>query len=448
MSTKKQAPFPIPYGYNAGQQTFPSYIDNRHLCTIGPTRTGKGASVIIQALLRTPHSVVVVDPKGQNAAVTARHRRAMGQDVFVLNPFGLHTGGPWFLPRHRYNPLARLGIHDPNVSAEGAALSQALIVTQGRDPYFDDTARDLVTAIILYLISTLGRRATLAHVRRAITDIAARGKDSAMLLRAIASSPHPFIRQPIGRFMDSEARDISSAINTAITQTAFLDDPALSDPCRKGTLTGSDFDLMQLKRKPTTVYLILPGRFMDSYARFLRTLITAAIDSLTSEPGGHPVLMVLDEFARLENLPAVTSAFGFAAGFNLQLWPFVQDVSQLQHVYGKDWMTILANCGMVQFFTPADIETAEYIQRRGGTTMRETRTRSYTGRLWKRQQGESRSEMRVPLLPIERAMGMPAQQSLVFFAGQHSPLLAGRQSYWTIPRLAGLFDPDPYHPKA
>ena len=96
-----------------------------------------------------PHSVVVIDPKGQNAAVTARHRRAMGQEVFVVNPFGLHSGAPWKLPRHRYNPLSYLDIHSPNVVADAAALSQALILTQGRDPYFDDTARDLVTTLIL-----------------------------------------------------------------------------------------------------------------------------------------------------------------------------------------------------------------------------------------------------------------------------------------------------------
>ncbi len=83
--------FSIPYGYSSQRQAFPSYAEDRHLCTIGPTRSGKGASVIVQALLQVPHSVVVIDPKGQNAAVTARARRAMGQDVFVLNPFGMHT---------------------------------------------------------------------------------------------------------------------------------------------------------------------------------------------------------------------------------------------------------------------------------------------------------------------------------------------------------------------
>lgn len=194
-----------------------------------------------------------------------------------------------------------------------------------------------------------------------------------------------------------------------------------------------------------TVYLILPGRLMQTYCRFLRTLITAAIDHATSAPSGHPVLMILDEFARLENLPAVTSAFGFAAGFHLQLWPFLQDLAQLQQVYGKEWTTILANCGMVQFFTPSDMETAEFVQRHGGMTTGETRSRNYTGSFIKRPQSETRSEGRMPLLPIERIMSMPPEESIVFFAGRHEPMHSTRHPDWHIPRLTGMFDPDPYH---
>jgi len=437
-------PRTVPFGYTAATRRFPSYADNRHLCTIGPTRSGKGATVIIQALLQAPHSVVVVDSKGQNAAVTVRRRRAMGQEVFVLNPFRLHTGSPWNLPCHRFNPLAAFDIKNPNVVADIAALSQALILTQGREPYFDDTARDLVTALMLHLIATQGKKATLGAMRKMLTDIAARGKDAAALLVAMSHSPHRFVAQPIGRFRDDEARDISSAINTAITQTAFLDDPALTDP-EKGALSASDFDLHQLKSRPTTVYLILPGRYMDAYARFLRLLITAALDHITAAPGGYPVLMILDEFARLEHLPAVSNAFGFAAGFNLQLWPFLQDLPQLQELYGKKGMSLLANCGMVQFFTPSEMETAEYLQRRGGLTTGESRSRNYTGAFLKQGRGESRSEARVPLLPIERVMSLPPEHSVVFFAGRHDPLIAERVPYWRIPRLAGLFDPDPYH---
>jgi type IV secretion system protein VirD4 len=436
--------FTIPYGYNAGVGTFPSYTDNRHLITFGPNRSGKGSTAIVQALLQTTKSVLVVDPKGQNAAVTARGRRTMGQQVFVLNPFGMHGGAPWHLPKHRFNPLAHLDIDSESIVADVASLSGALILTEGRDPYFDDTARDLVKAILLHLKATKGDVATLADMRKLLTDLGARGKAAAELLVAMEKSPHAFVRQPIGRFKDIEARDISSAINTAITQTAFLDDPALCDPARGGALTGSDFDLMQLKQNPTTVYLILPGRYMDAYARFLRLIITSAIDQLTSDAGGYPVLMILDEFARLQNLPAISNAVGFAAGFNLQLWPFLQDLPQLKSIYGEKFESFLANAGLLQFYTPADLQSAEYLQRRGGMTTGETRSRTYGG-FFKNERSESRSENRVPLLPVELMMSLPSDQQVVFFAGRHDPLILGRKPYWEIPRLAGMFDPDPYH---
>ena len=108
-------------------------------------------------------------------------------------------------------------------------------------------------------------------------------------------------------------------------------------------------------------------------------------------------------------------------------------------------MSILANCGLIQFFTPTDVETAEYLQRRGGMTTGESRSRTYAGSLLKRERSESRSESRVALLPFEHMMSLSPDEAVVFFAGRHDPLIAGRTPYWQIPRLAGQFDPDPYH---
>ena len=51
----------------------------------------------------------------------------------------------------------------------------------------------------------------------------------------------------------------------------------------------------------------------------------------------------------------------------------------------------------------------------------------------------------MPLLPVERMMSLPQDESVVFFAGRHDPLIVGRKPYWTIPRLAGQFEPDPFH---
>src|SRR5437868_5587203 len=50
------------------------FSDDRHVCTIATNRAGKGRSVIIPNLLTWRGSVLVIDPKGQNALVTAMAR--------------------------------------------------------------------------------------------------------------------------------------------------------------------------------------------------------------------------------------------------------------------------------------------------------------------------------------------------------------------------------------
>ena len=84
------------------------YEGERHLLMFGPNGSGKGTRFLIPNLLSiTDRSIVVVDPKGELAAVTADYRRTVGE-VVILNPFnvlGLGSDG--------FNPLALL---DPEVA--------------------------------------------------------------------------------------------------------------------------------------------------------------------------------------------------------------------------------------------------------------------------------------------------------------------------------------------
>src|ERR1700730_7524656 len=90
------------------------YKLNRHVICFGPTRSGKGVCLEIPNLLRLGHkkhggplSIISIDPKGQNAAVTARWRKTVS-DVLFLNPLdvlGLGSTG--------FNPLAALDPASP-----------------------------------------------------------------------------------------------------------------------------------------------------------------------------------------------------------------------------------------------------------------------------------------------------------------------------------------------
>jgi type IV secretion system protein VirD4 len=427
----------IPYAYNRGRNTFLRYADNRHLITFGPTRSGKGTTVIVQTLLLAPHSIICIDPKGQNAAITKRHR-ATFSDVHLLNPFNEHGFGSG-----QFNPLAHLRIDQPNIVADVRSLAEALVIGDAtREPHWSDSARGLVAALTMHLIAKKGGDATLPEMRRLLTQ------PEPLFLETIgemAKSNYPFIAQPSSRFLHGTT-EIKNIISNAITQTEFLDDPALIH-----VLSGSDFTMLDLKQKPTTVYLILPARYLDAYARFFRLIITSAVDQLASQPGGHRTLFILDEFAALKSLDAVSKAFGYAAGYNVQVWPFLQDLPQLKTIYPERWETFIANAGLLQFFTPADMTTAEYLQRRGGRKLDKRKSESIAEISAEQARGgftgltESYTDERVPLLPIEEMMNLSESKQIVFFAGVHGASPTQRAPYWTIPRLAGLYDPDPFH---
>jgi len=63
--------------------------DDRHLVTIAGSRSGKGTSAIIPNLCLYPGSVVCLDPKGENATLTAARRGSGGNGCEGMGQEGL-----------------------------------------------------------------------------------------------------------------------------------------------------------------------------------------------------------------------------------------------------------------------------------------------------------------------------------------------------------------------
>src|SRR5271163_579887 len=141
------------------------YQGERHLLLFGPNGTGKGTRFLIPNLLSIKdRSLVVIDPKGELAAVTADYRRTIG-DVVMLNPFnvlGLGSAG--------FNPLATLQPGSPNFYDDAAALGEALIKLEGKDPHWSESAQGLIVALIMWEKLQHGGKANLENVREMLTE--------------------------------------------------------------------------------------------------------------------------------------------------------------------------------------------------------------------------------------------------------------------------------------
>lgn len=402
-----------------------------HVLTCAPTGAGKGIGAVIPNLLEYPGSALVLDIKGENYAVTHRARAANGQAVFLLDPFGV-TGQPG----HGLNWLDTLNPTDPNVVSDSAMLADMMIISDTKDSYWDDAARDLIRGLLIHVAGFPEADRNMGEVRRLLTSGEERLR---LVLQEMAETQAGFgiVARTAHSFLLKADRERSGVLSTAIRHTAFLDDPRIVE-----ALSRSDFDLRDLKRKRMTVFVALPPSKLAAYNRFLRGVVglsLAAVTNDTQRPE-HTVAFFLDEFGQLGRMAAIEDAISLVRGYGVAFWLFVQDLSQLKGVYPK-WQTFLANTAK-QFFGTADLDTARYISNALG---------NYTATYHTTSQGVQHTNMSEhrhskALLTPDEVMRLGSHRPIILIGGER-PYLLNRLNYLQDKVYTGLAEGNPFHAK-
>lgn len=360
--------------------------DNRHILSVAGSRAGKSVTVISN-LLFYKGSVLATDPKAELANITAARRAALGQKVFVLDPFGQANKSAASY-RARFNPMASLNAGNPTIIEDAGLIADGLVIAAGRDPHWDESARNFIEGVILHVATAPEHKEerNLVTVRALITKALTIEVDEeedeeyfplrdAMLANAARLSAFPryaavgaAIEGTTLEFFDKGENERSSVMSTVRRHTKLLDYTSI-----RNVLSGHDFDLADLKRAPSgiTVYLCLPASKISLCARWLRIFVNQLLDAMERERAqpAAPVLVCLDEFPVLGHMSQLENAAGQIASFGVKLWVILQDWGQGKALYKERWESFAANAGIVQFFSNNDMVTVEYISRRLGKTM-------------------------------------------------------------------------------
>ncbi len=397
---------------------------SEHVLVEAPTRSGKGTGIVIPNLLTWQGSVVVLDVKRENFDASAGFRAEYGQDVFLFNPTDRQARTA------RYNPLAYIDRSDPDdVIIELQKIATMLFVAPERgEAFWANGARTGFAGVGAWLAETSDEPLTMGAIYRHLTEGDARvffKKELGDLALALS----PACRTALADFAGGSDNSFAD-IKKTITNVLGL----WLNPLVDAATSASDFDLRDLRKRHISIYLGVSPDELDRIAPLYNLLFQQLIDlnvrDLPDATTPVPVLVILDEFARLGRASVIASAFSYVAGYGIRLLPVIQSRSQLRGVYGEHVADeIVANCGVEVAFTPKELRVANELSERIGYVGQESVTRSLTINGLLANRSKSISEQRRALMLPQELMQFPADR-LILLRGGIPPIIGAKIFYY------------------
>ena len=416
-----------------------------HILAFAPTRTGKGVGIVIPTLLTWPHSVLVHDLKGENWALTAGARKAMGHVCLKFAPASAEGDSA------RYNPLAEVRLGTPHEVRDVRNIVQMIVDPEGKGlpDHWSREGSAFLTGMILDQLyagcdKTLsGLEARLCDPSQPLDDTieeimrAHHDRDGSMGWSDSKGNPtrtHPVIARAMRSMLDKSPNERSGVASEA---KGFFE--LYRDPLIAANTSASDFritDLMNHERA-VSLYIVVPLAHKNSLKPLIRLLLSQILHRLTEQleyRNGRAVtgfrrrlLLMIDEFPSLGRLDMFAESLSLIAGYGIKACLIAQDLSQIYAAYGHD-ETITSNCHTRVAFTPNRIETARLLsQMSGETTVRHAhRTVSSSGA------SLSEPETARPLITPDEAMRMAANEALIFASGTPA-IRASKLRYYADP---------------
>ena len=358
---------------------FPAGInDDRHLFVMAGSRAGKGTSMLIPNLLEWQGGVFCIDPKGENAAITAMRRGTaqgakgtgttvrhfLNQNVAILDPMGTVKGAA---KRYRvnYDPLIDVTVGSDEESSQIRAITESVVIEEGGDgSHFTESAATILAGLIEAVLHNPD------ETDRSMMTVRKRFQEGMKGWREYLAD----INTPAGLAIDALAiiEDAGDDEGGSFSTTLSRQLRWLADPRMQRHVQRSDFSLVKALRENWSVYVCLPPSQIDRMKRWLRAMVRIAFDAkmnTLTPPQGERTLFILDEFSSLGHMKLIEDAAAYMAGYGIKLVPVIQNIGQIQKLYEKNWETFLGNAGAIIAWGLNDLESEKYISDRMGNVL-------------------------------------------------------------------------------
>ena len=422
-----------------------------HAIMIAPPRSGKGLSVVIPTALTWDESLICMDLKGELWELTAGARKAKKQKVLKFAPGSNQDNC-------QYNPLAEIRLNTDHAISDAQNLATIIVDPEGqglegRDGHWKKKARSLISAAILHLLYK-NSESNLTDLAYFLSSNINEHLIEMQTNEHNAGNRDEFIYAAADSLINTPDRERGSVISTAEAFFEIYKDPIVQKNTRQ-----SDFQIIDLMdhEQPVSLYISIEPKDLIRLTPLLRILMTQIILKLTESmqfsngvqvKRKHKLLLLWDEFTAIGKLATFEKQLAYMPGYGIKALIIIQDISQLNNVYGKD-ESILSTCNIKMALAPAKVETAELLSRMTGITTVEKTAITRSGgvnAVSLKNVSISAQEVQRPLMTADEILKLKSAKKdkngqvlesgdmLIFIAG-NSPILGDQILYFQDPKF-------------
>ncbi len=345
-----------------------------HNLIIGSTGSGKTEMMVqpmVKALAKKGESMIITDPKGEIYERNAEELKEKGYNIVLLNFREPQKGNSW-------NPLGLpYSLYKEGNQDKANELLDDLAMnilydekSQNADPFWEKTSADYFCGLALALFEDAKEEEINLNSINLMTTVGEEKFAGSTYVKEYFNTKDPASPAYVNASSTLMApSDTKGSILSVFKQKIklFTSRENLSE-----MLSKSDFDMKEIGRKKTAVFLVIQDEkktYHSLVTIFIKQCYETLID-VAQEAGGklpYRTNFILDEFANMPPLKDVTTMVTAARSRNIRFNFIIQNYAQLSQVYGKEnGDTIKGNCGNIIYLISSELAALEEISKMCG----------------------------------------------------------------------------------
>lgn len=329
-----------------------SLKETLHTCILGGPGSGKTSTVLLDTLInnfsteKRSFNVFAIDIKGE---LNQKSVPAYSADVQVINPDNRNSCGWDVYYRLHESPSDDLIIEAIEEISDGLVVSN-----NPKDMYFTENGKTALTGLLIYYFKQ--GESFVDSINKILES------DTASLITEIIkdSEPTDLWYKYLAKFDGKTAESVQDIFTQMCTSLSVFSKSNIRFCFRDNFQKTSPYSL----RDGKSVFLAITEDKLESYKIIMRLCTSQIFRELERRPEDEtaPMLLIIDEFARLGALSGIEGALATLRSRRVNIMLCFQSLAQCEYIYGKELTRAIVNNMRIKVICEcSDAETSRTI---------------------------------------------------------------------------------------